>query len=291
MFSFLKNIKCILFLSLGSSFVIFFCRIYLMDDLNNIYSVLSGSEESVIHVITNYPVMTEKPWNNNQTDTNKTRLMQRQYEIEETLQRNLDHPLISTVHLLVNQPSAKERLGKLNFHNKHKIHTHLINAKMPRYRDFFEYVNDRLLNRLVVITNMDIYIGEGFEKLNKTFLVKHNVSYVLTRSGRQERICNMHGRRGYCQTGYIGSHDTYIFVLTRRLEESVLSEFNYQMHLYGGDNVMLWVLRNRMKKTLLNPCRYLKTYHNHCVNIHSSVRPRINTSGKSAWVPPSELYT
>jgi hypothetical protein len=270
-------------------FVFYCCFIRLKPTLNERYAFLPDKQELEIHVITNYPVMTEKPWNENQTERNKTRLWQRQEEVEETLQRNLNHPLVTAVHLLVNQPLAEQRLHELNLHNKQKVFLHRVKA-LPTYRDFFDYANDRLKNQIVIVMNMDIYIGEGFEKLNKTFLVKRNVSYALTRSGRLEQRCNMAGKRGYCETGYIGSHDVYIFVLTQRLKESILSELDYEMHLYGGDNRLLWVLKNQMKKKLLNPCKYLRTYHNHCVDIHSSIRPRINENGKSGWVPPSGLY-
>ena len=270
-------------------FVFYCCFIRLKPTLNERYAFLPDKQELEIHVITNYPVMTEKPWNENQTERNKTRLWQRQEEVEETLQRNLNHPLVTAVHLLVNQPLAEQRLHELNLHNKQKVFLHRVKA-LPTYRDFFDYANDRLKNQIVIVMNMDIYIGEGFEKLNKTFLVKRNVSYALTRSGRLEQRCNMAGKRGYCETGYIGSHDVYIFVLTQRLKESILSELDYEMHLYGGDNRLLWVLKNQMKKKLLNPCKYLRTYHNHCVDIHSSIRSRINENGKSGWVPPSGLY-
>jgi hypothetical protein len=82
-------------------------------------------------------------------------------------------------------------------------------------------------------------------------------------------------------------------VLTQPLDDSVLAEFDYNMHVMGGDNRMIWILKNRMKKKLLNPCQYLKTYHNHCVGIHGSVRPRISMSqniGKGAVVKPGGLY-
>jgi hypothetical protein len=123
--------------------------------------------------------------------------------------------------------------------------------------------------------NMDIYIGEGFEMVNKTFLVKSNKAYVLTRHGRQEKRCNMGGKRGYCGANYIRSHDAYIFVLTQPLNDSVLAELDYDMNVLGAENRLIWVLRNRVKERLFNPCQYLKTYHNHCVGIHGSVRPRI----------------
>ena len=243
-----------------------------------------------IHLITNYPLMTEKPWNENQTEKNESRLWQRQEELEETLQRNLNHSLIAAVHLLINQPLAERRLHKINLHNKDKLVAHHIMA-LPTYRDLFEYASDRLQNELVAVINMDIYLGEGFEKVNKTYLVQQNVTYVLTRHGRQEQRCNMYGKPGYCETGgYVGSHDAYVFVLTQRVDESVLSELEYEMNVYGAENVFIWVLKSRMNKKLLNPCRYLITYHNHCVNIHGAIRPRINTKRKSGLVPYSELY-
>jgi hypothetical protein len=269
-----------LFLVSGSIFII--CGIAAI--LINRYDYPAG-----IHVITNFPLMTEKPWNEGQTDTNRARLWQRQEEIEETLQKNLNHTLVTTVHLLVNQPLAEQRLSEQNFHNKHKLFVHRINA-LPKYRDFFDYVNDRLQNKLVVMMNMDIYIGEGFEMVNKTFLVKSNKAYVLTRHGRQEKRCNMGGKRGYCGANYIRSHDAYIFVLTQPLDDSVLAELDYDMNVLGAENRLIWVLRNRVKKRLFNPCEYLKTYHNHCVGIHGSVRPRIDKGGyKGGGVEPSGL--
>ena len=156
-----------------------------------------------IHVITNYPVMFESPWKENQTTTNIHRLRQRQIEIEETLQRNLDHPSVANVHLLVTQESAEKRLMSLPLHNKHKIIVQRI-TMMPKYRDFFEYANEKLQNRIVVFMNMDIYLGEGFQLINKTFLVEKKVCYALTRSGRVELRCNMTGSRRYCGKKYAG---------------------------------------------------------------------------------------
>lgn len=253
-------------------------------------SKISGFHDAIngFHVITNYPLIVERPWKDNQTETNMTRLWERQAEVEETLQRNLDHPLVTILHLLINQESALKRLTELQLRNKQKIRVRRIKG-LPKYRDFFAYVGEKLQNCTVSIMNMDIAIGEGFEQLNKTLLMTENISYVLTRNGRQERRCNMAGKQGYCGTGYIGSHDAFIFVLRQSFTEHVLSELNYPMHLYGGDNVLLWVIKNKLGMRLLNPCKYLKTYHSHCVDIHSSIRPRINIHGKSAWVPPSAL--
>ena len=240
-----------------------------------------------IHLVTNYPLMTGKPWNET-AERNETKLWQRQQEVEETLQRNLNYSLIAAVHLLINQPLAERRLHKINLHNKDKIVVHHIKG-FPTYRNLFEYASDRLQNELVAVTNMDIYLEEGFEKVNKTYLVEQNLFYVITRHGRQEQRCNMSGKPGYCHSNYFGSHDTFIFVLTHRLDEPVLSELDNNMHVFGVENVLLWVLKSRMNKTLLNPCSYLKVYHNHCVDIHGAARTRIKVK-EIVWVPFSGLY-
>ena len=234
-----------------------------------------GNENVEIHVITNYPVMFESPWKDNQTTSNVHQLRERQIEIEETLQRNLYHPLVTNVHLLVTQESAEKRVRALPLRNKHKIVVQRITT-MPTYRDFFQYANEKLLNRIVVFMNMDIYIGEGFELINKTFLVQNKVSYFPTRSGRVELRCNMTAKRGgYCGNKYIETHDTYIFVLTKPLTDSVLSELDFSMNVIGGENALIWIFRKRLGMKVLNPCKILRTYHNHCVGMHGNFRPRI----------------
>ena len=253
-------------------------------------STRHGNESVEIHVITNYPLMFESPWKDDQTASDIHQLRQRQIEIEDTLQRNLEHPSVTNVHLLVTQESAEKRLMTLPLHNKHKMLVQRITT-MPKYRDFFEYASEKLLNRIVVFMNMDIYLGEGFELIDKTFLVQKKVSYALTRSGRVELRCNMMGRRGYCGNKYIGSHDTYIFVLTKPLTHSVLSELDYSMNVMGAENVLIWTLQKRLGMKVLNPCKILRTYHNHCVRIHGNFRPRINNyRGKSVSAPETGLY-
>ena len=145
------------------------------------YHVLSDDiNESGMHLITNYPLMTETPWIEAQRETKKSKLWKRQLEIEEVLQRNLDNNLVKAIHLLVNQPSAEKRLRKLSFHNKHKIVVRRI-EQLPKYKDFFVYINEKLLNRFFVVLNMDIYLGEGFEQLNETFLARSGISYACMR--------------------------------------------------------------------------------------------------------------
>ena len=262
--------------------------VYRQAVLEELYQILSKNKDSGMHLVTNYPLITETPWIEAQETTNKSLLWQRQLEIEEVLQRNLNNTLVTTVHVLISQSSAEQRLRKLILHNEHKLVVRSIEP-LPKYKDFFVYINEKLLNRLVVMLNMDIYIGEGFEELNKVLMVIKNVCYALTRHGRQEGRCDMSGRAGYCGLGYHGSHDTYAFVLTRRLDQSELSELDYDANVLGAENRLIWLLGQRLNKNLLNPCKVLKTYHSHCIDIHGWNRPRIKSKTEAVEVT-SGLY-
>ncbi|XP_046864072.1 uncharacterized protein LOC124457991 [Xenia sp. Carnegie-2017] len=242
-----------------------------------------------LHLVTNYPIIFLPPWSRNQSENDLSRLKERQEEIEETLQRNLNHPFVKNVHVLVNQGSAEKRLNHLGVRNKHKLVICYYEG-MPSYRHFLKYVSQRLQNKIIAITNMDVYLGEGFEKLNVTFLTKHNIAYVLTRSGKIEKRCNMsHGI--VCERRYVGSHDTYIMNLTNAISDEVLEIMKMDMNIGGIDNRLLWVLKKKMNKKLLNPCHFLKTYHNHCVAIRGSKRyTKLPKEGKSLKCRPSGLY-
>ena len=226
-----------------------------------------------MHLVTNYPVIADAPYIEAQNTNNRSLLWQRQLEIEEVLQRNLNNTLVTAIHLLISQASAGQRLQQLSLHNKHKIVVHEINS-LPKYKDFFLYVSEKLLNKLVAVLNMDIYIGEGFELLNKTLLVTENISYVLTRHGRQERHCDMSRGRGYCDVRYIGSHDTFVLVLKRPLDKSELSQLDYSANRFGSENRLIWLLKYRLKMKLRNPCKILKTYHSHCIDVRGARRLR-----------------
>ncbi|XP_046863847.1 uncharacterized protein LOC124457686 isoform X2 [Xenia sp. Carnegie-2017] len=233
-----------------------------------------------IHLITNYALMYEPPWNQSQTENSMERMQERQIELEETLQRNLNHYMIGSVHVIVNQEKAEKRLIELDLFNKHKLHVGRIET-MPTFKDFFQYIRDDLLNRIVVLTNMDIYLGEGFEKLNHSLFLKYKVIYVLTRHGRREERCDMFNKPRYCGTGKVVSHDTYVLLpQADDFNQNILNEMNYPMNLMKAEYRLAWIFKNLMNRKLVNPCKLLKTYHNHCINIHGKHRPSIEKSRK-----------
>ena len=258
-----------------------------------ILSASSRTEQTGrIHIVSNYPLIYESPWREKQTSINVSLLRERQLEIEEVLQKNLDIPLVEKVHLLVDQESAEKRLRGLPLGaNKHKLVVKHIDA-MPKWRHFLSYVSDNLLNRVVAMLNMDVYFGEGIEKINKTFLVQQNVFYALSRTGRKEKRCDMSGWRGYCGLGYVGSHDGYVSVFTKPIPEPVLNELDFGLERYGSENVLIWVAHNRLAKKLLNPCHDLKLFHVHCIQIHAGTRTRINYKlKKDGKIKETGLYS
>ena len=262
-----------------------------MFPFRTMFSFSNGTKKSDgLHIVSNYPLMYESPWKDSQMKPNISLMKERQMEIEDVLRKNLDHPLVEKVHLLVDGESAEKRLRNLPFGiNKHKLIVKRTNI-MPRWRHFWSYASDNLLNRLVVVTNMDIYLGEGFEKLNRTFLVHENAMYALSRHGRNETRCNM---KGHCGFTYIGAHDAYLSLYTKPISESVLAELDFEMHLYGSENVLLWIFKNRLGKKLLNPCKDLKIYHMHCVDIRSArkIKDMHKKWGKDLLIGETGMYS
>ncbi|XP_046864233.1 uncharacterized protein LOC124458226 [Xenia sp. Carnegie-2017] len=244
-----------------------------------------------LHLVTNYPIMYLKPWSQKQSVSNIDLFKERQEEIEETLQRNLDHPFVSTIHLFINQDTAEKRLNNITLRNKHKI-TIVPYTGMPSYKHFFTYINKRLQNKVLAITNMDVYLGEGFNNLNVSFLKSENIAYVLTRHGKKEKRCDLTKTHGYCEISYSGSHDTYILIFTKPISDEVLNIMDIDMNRGRIDNRLLWVFKNKLRKNLLNPCRYLKTYHNHCIKIHGQKRYNmIPKEGKYLRLLPTGFCT
>ena len=56
-------------------------------------------------------------------------------------------------------------LSKLNLKNKNKLVLHQLD-KDPTYQHAIDYATEYLMNRIVVFTNQDIYLGESWDKIS-----------------------------------------------------------------------------------------------------------------------------
>ena len=206
-------------------------------------------------------------------------------EVMYVLQKNLQHPLVISMHViaanktLLEKALRKEGVGD----DKFSIYD---NSRPPTMKEVFQYVSDHLMNKIVVVSNGDIYLGSGFDRLNHTTMTEQRIMYALTRHHAPESNCTEGG--ALCSLPYYGSHDTFVFILKEPIPSDVLDELNYQLGSPGSENRLMWAFQTKLNYCLLNPCFVLKTYHFHCSGVRTS-HERINIMGKSATCPPSKL--
>ena len=244
-------------------------------------------KQNGIHLITNFFPVTHPQWRKSinidhiADESLRNQVVEhRLEELHEVLQRNLNNELISAVHLLYEHPYIMLHLSKLNLKNKNKLVLHRVD-KDPTYRHAIDYATEYLMNRIVVFTNQDIYLGEGWDKISISKMRQNRILYALTRHGKQERYCKMFSS---CtkKLGYIGSHDTFSFVPVEKFPEEGLNEINRKSDDLGLENILIWVFQTKFKYKALNPCFILKTYHNHCDgSAHNKGRPRINNDNNT----------
>ena len=101
-----------------------------------------------------------------------------------------------------------------------------------------------------MFANGDIYLGEGFDRINVTGMSEQKIMYALTRHNSPVR------EKLYvyaCNKPYVGSHDAYMINLVEPITEAVFKEIDYEMSIWGSENRLMWAFKNLMNFCLLNP--------------------------------------
>ena len=202
------------------------------------------------------------------------------------LQNNLHHPLIAKVHILAEDADIlmdflikkKTNLQKIVVHN---------NGKVATMRDIFQYISENLVNKTSIFANGDIYLGDGFDRVNTTLMRDERIMYALTRHHAPERNCS---EEFSCNKPYVGSHDTFMVHLTEPIPHAFLKELEYEMSFWGSENRLMWVFRDKMDFCVLNPCNIFKTFHYHCSGFRNN-RTRVNLKRKDALAAPTGNMT
>ena len=205
---------------------------------------------------------------------NSTAASMRLEELEYVLNKKLSDKRVAAVHLLYNHPYTSHYMHTTRkIYNKHKLILHWV-PEDPTHLDPLLYSNKYLLGRIVVFINQDVYLGEGFERMSKSALCDKNITYALSRYGKQEKYCSMPSTCG--KKPYMGSHDTYIYCTKTPLPLEHFGELKSKSDHYGLENIWIWAFQ-QIKYKVLNPCYVLKTYHVHCLNFRNKDRKRLNT--------------
>ena len=207
------------------------------------------------------------------------------------LRKNLEHPLVTNMHVIAASKTLVEKTLR-----KENVNTNNIiiydNGRPPTMKEVFQYVSDHLMNKIVVVSNGDIYLGSGFGRLNHAIMTEQRIMYTLTRRHAPESNCTEEDSEALCSLQYKGSHDTFVFILKEPIPSDVLDELDYQLGTLGSENRLMWAFETKLNYCLLNPCCVLETYHFHCSGVRTSdYRERINTNGKSVMCSPSQELT
>ena len=151
-------------------------------------------------------------------------------------------------------------------------------------RDVFEYISQNLVGRDVMFVNADIWLGNGFDRIDPQVMHTQRIMYTLTRQVTEEEQC---GSNNMCtEDKYIASHDSFLFHVTEALPESALERLNYRVASLGMENVLIWVFQKKLNYCTLNPCSILETFHFHCSQLHNYIHwPRVNNGSNSGVSP------
>ncbi len=167
-------------------------------------------------------------------------ILAREKEYKTALRRNLNHPLVSGVHVLTtNTQQTLEHFGELL--NQSKLVVSEVKS-VDFMRDALDYISQKLLGKDVMFSNADIYLGSGFDGVDSILMSQQKIIYALTRRVAKEEKCDRPARHlvgvDLClEKEYWGSHDAFLFRVTEPLPEEILKELEFRLGSPGLENV------------------------------------------------------
>ena len=252
---------------------------------------LDLEDSGKFHIVTNIILSTHRHYSINLLyDSNRPptniELQKRQTEIEVALQKNLNHERVAAVHVLYYHPAVHSYLLRLQLANSHKLVLHLT-RRDPTVAVNLDYIQKYLQHKTVMLVNQDNFLGDGWDKVDIATLRTQRIAYALTRHAvTQKYPCNA-AVSASCNPGavYLGSHDTFVFYVDRNFNETMLKDLDIVPSSAGMENVVIWYFEKLLGYRVLNPCKTLIVFHNHCVPIRQKFRKRYNLRGKNGMVP------
>ena len=249
---------------------------------------LTSDEFGLFHIVTNFVPFTSQDLRkglqlDGKPPTN-LQLEARMAEIRECLQRNLNNSMIANVHVLVFGEETIMYLESLKLRNSHKLILHN-NAKWPTILDQVMYASKYLHGKMVVMCHQDNYIGKGWGKVNHTLLMRKRLMYALTRHPAPS-MCPGSATSFNCRENYtyVGSHDVFVFYVRGPIDRKTFIELDVTRNLNLMENALMWIFKERLKYTVLNPCKVLIVHHMHCIAIREAKRENIKAYKKGMYL-------
>ena len=198
------------------------------------------------------------------------------YEILGTYQKNLNHPMIKFLYIFVKYKESVDLLQNTLFKNSSKLVIIWSKEGVEPIR-IFPYISKCLEGELVMYGNSDISVGEGFEKIDPKIIKEKKLMYALTRYSTYDTY-------GICDPKkWPGNSDTFLFFA----KNFTLADFEImaanKWNEPGRENLLIYMFEKKLGYKVMNPCKVLKTYHEHRVNLRNRQPARVNLkySGKA----------
>ncbi|KAK6165501.1 hypothetical protein SNE40_022419 [Patella caerulea] len=254
---------------------------------------ISTVEEEVLlllDVVITFPLLTDPVIMNSSSYSKypREKMEERLAEYITCLERTLSHRYVSNVHFLYDQPQIISYIQTHVTTNLKKLIFHKVNDSSLS-STAYEFVFSNLNGRLVMVNQADVYPGHGLDLISKDVMVSNKLMYALTRHGRMEVKCDMRPGTTCTDKGYVGSHDTYIFVPQGKLPPAAWKALNHLSSAMGIDNVLLWTFGNILKYKVMNPCKVITMFHYHCSGLRpTAAAKRINNSNNTGLCRPTD---
>ena len=224
-------------------------------------------------------------------------LLQREKEYKYVLQKNLDNPLVASVHILTtNATETQERFKGMRSSSKMVVAEV---RSIDSMRDPWDYISQHLVEKDVMFANADIYLGHQFNYavVDPASMARQNIMYALSRHVTPQERCGKreNGQRrsigitdmNICLSGkYFGSHDAFLFRLHKPLSPEHLKLLEFALGSLGQENVLIWLFRDQLRYCVLNPCSILPVYHYHCSGLRNrGGKVRVNNQNNTGHAP------
>ena len=207
---------------------------------------------------------------------NKAMIEARLMEILNVLQSNLNSYLVQEIYVFVNEKETAMYLQHLPLQNSDKLVIVVANEDIPLQVQFL-FISSCLTGKLVAMTNQDNNLDNYWESRGSwpQILRRKRIMYALTRHSSETPNCSWSNLPSSCEDGrtYLGSHDTFLFhVKIRWTVESLDQIKGITSNMPFMENRIISMFRTKFNYTVLNPCKVLRVYHNHCVPIREKGR-------------------
>lgn len=239
---------------------------------------------------------------------------ERQWEYLECLQRNLSHPAVRSVLLLVEGPASYHhflenvvRRGTLQTaasfrpQDMQKLLPILYSPpRQPVYTDLFRLANQFLPGQLTMVCNADIHLSARnftVTDVEKVFAdyerrlpvsagppLHSSVTRKLALALTRHEMDNALVEAAPLITDYRGSHDA--FVLRPPVPMSFLDSVSHQQNCYQAENIVIHELRCHGYE-VFNPCLDLRVVHRHAADMRQWL-PSVDPT-RYAKAPPCRL--